>query len=384
MAYIQDFISKNNPRDVSLNTHFQKSAFLFIAVVFFAGFLNGCGGSSNNGAGAGLTTASNGKLALIFTDAPTDDFSQVNVTIKEAALVSESDDSIILFQGSRRINLLALQEVEALFTVRAELPVGTYHKIRLMVEAPEFVKKDGTIISSSEIQLVANGKIDLLSQQGFSITPEETLVLRIDMDAKKSIHIHQTGNFKYKFRPVVFVDALHDIKERILSVSGTIESIDTANQSFLLKREDHDAEQGSNDKDLDHGTDSLRVFVSEGTVLADVSGDVLNFEVLKVGQKLQVHGFLKVIQEGPDSFSLLAKLIEIGESFHLEGEITVGLKDGTFTFMPEAGQGFTEAVIVEVKTETLILKQGHVIAITDADLSEGRTIILNFFRQIAL
>ncbi len=52
-------------------------------------------------------------------------------------------------------------------------------------------------------------------------------LVRIDLDAKNSIHIHETGKFKYQFRPVVFIEVLQDMNDRLLSVGGTIESIDT-------------------------------------------------------------------------------------------------------------------------------------------------------------
>ncbi|HEY4619625.1 MAG TPA: DUF4382 domain-containing protein, partial [Nitrospirota bacterium] len=88
---------------------------IFIALSFIlTGTLTGCGSSAPVSSEGSTKT---GKVAVLLTDGPTSEFSEVNVTVNEVSLLSDDGGSVILFSGERRINLLTLQEVEDLFTV---------------------------------------------------------------------------------------------------------------------------------------------------------------------------------------------------------------------------------------------------------------------------
>jgi hypothetical protein len=206
--------------------------FLGLGLVL-GGLVTGCASGESGG------STQTGTVAFLLTDGPTEEFSQVNVTVNEISLLSEDREPVIIFSGARRINLLALQEVEDLFMIHDGVPVGIYNKIRLHVSDPEFVGIDGTVIPSSDIHLVANGKIDLLPDEHFEVSPGGTLVVLLDLDANKSIMIHPTSSGKYQFRPVVFVKVLDRIHTRLVSVNGVIESINTDNTDNTDNTEDH-------------------------------------------------------------------------------------------------------------------------------------------------
>lgn len=74
-------------------------------------FISGCGSTSNN---AGINDQT-GHVALLITDAPIQTFSKIFVTVEEDKVIAENENSLILFQGSRRLDLLAMKEVEDLF-----------------------------------------------------------------------------------------------------------------------------------------------------------------------------------------------------------------------------------------------------------------------------
>lgn len=83
------------------------------------------------------------------------------------------------------------------------MPAGRYEKIRLFV--PKIESEGGTC--DLELIKLPSGKIDLNPQGSFEVLPGETLAIRLDMDANKSINLHPAGNSgKCIFRPVVFVD----------------------------------------------------------------------------------------------------------------------------------------------------------------------------------
>ena len=153
-------------------------------------------------------------------------------------------------------NLLALRDsAELLFDV-AEVPAGCYDKIRLVVTGVELVRyarnDDGTVIYVDEDGTVVDGppegmpapakgfpataklasnKIDLNPQGTFCVEPGETLVLQLDMDAEKSIHVvEKRGGTEYNFRPVVFVTVLDgggDVLGRLVRLSGRVSGVGT-------------------------------------------------------------------------------------------------------------------------------------------------------------
>lgn len=359
------------------------------------GILTGCGSSANV---SGISTQT-GKVAILLTDGPTDEFSGVNVTVNEVSLLSDEQGPVILFSGARRINLLALQEVEDLFTITEDVPAGIYGKIRLRVSEPEFVKTDGEIeeiIPSSQIHLVANGKIDLVPDHPIEVIPGETLIVHLDLDAEKSIFIHISNPNEpvFQFRPVVFVKVLHDFDTRLVSVRGEIVSIDPETHSFLLKRNPaifHLLKMGTEPDEDDAGSDVteseddldyenypsrrylIRVEVTEETHIFEETGLPGDFDSLTVGQDVHVRGFLSF----EDDLHLKAGLIEIGRFIRLRGEITTGIDEGgRFAFTPDPGQGVTGAIQVQVYDETFIFEAGTHQRLNPEDLVTGKRVLI--------
>ena len=97
-----------------------------------------------------------GTVNILFTDAPTDDFSAINVTLSRIELIpfndedsdadsdaegGDGDDSdsdrpsrrATLFTGEATFDLLQLENFTSLFSVTPDVPAGEYRKIRLTV-----------------------------------------------------------------------------------------------------------------------------------------------------------------------------------------------------------------------------------------------------------
>lgn len=360
----------------------------FVGLSFIlAGLLTGCGSSAGVSGGSTQT----GKVAILLTDGPTDEFSQVNVTVNEVSLLSDENGPVVLFSGTRRINLLALQDVEDLFTVNEDVPAGSYGKIRLSVNEPEFVKTSGEIIPSSQIHLVANGKIDLVPDHPIQVVPGEPLIIRLDCDAEKSIFIH-VSNPKdpvYQFRPVIFVEIQNDMDTRLASVRGEIISIDPATQSFLLRRtfpifylskmgngtdQAHEGDhENSDDSDSLSRPYLIWVDVTEETRIFETSGLPGDFDSLVVGQEVHVRGRLSF----EDDLHLKAGLIEIGQFLRLRGVISTGLNEAKrFGFTPDPGQEVTGELQVQVYDETLIFEAGTHEQLNPEDLIAGKQVLI--------
>ena len=171
-----------------------------------------CGGSGSTTGNAG-----NGSVGIVLTDGPIADFSEVNVTITEVSLIPDDGSSnnghVVIFEGEESINLLSLTDFSKLFAISNEVPAGHYEKIRLRLKQPngiELVKKDslGNVLETIYPNMAGNGKLDLNPRGDFHVVAGQTLYIQLDIDANKSLHIVQTGNSKYQFRPVIFVDII--------------------------------------------------------------------------------------------------------------------------------------------------------------------------------
>ncbi len=351
---------------------------IFISLsLILTGMLTGCGSSANINSNGSTRT---GKVAILLTDGPTSEFSEVNVTVNEVSLLSDEGEPVVLFVGERRINLLALQEVEDLFTVTEDVPAGNYGKIRLMVSDPEFVKTDGQIVTNSQIHLVANGKIDLVPNHPIEVIPGETLLVSLDCDAEKSIFIHisNPNDPVYQFRPVVFVNVLRDFDTRLVSVRGEVVSIDTETHSFLLRRNHaifHMSKMGMGSYQEGDGARYLiRVEVTDETHIFDASGQPGDFDSLAVGQGVHVRGVLSF----EDDPYLKAGLIEIGRFIRLAGEITSGIDEANrFGFRPDPGfGGVTGEIQVQVYDETVLLEAVTRLRLNPEDLVAGKRVLI--------
>jgi hypothetical protein len=221
----------------------------FIAVVVTLLFLVACGGegegdsSSSSGSNSGV-----GSVGLLLTDGPTNDFDAVFITIAKAELLSESG-SVTIFQGEETVNLLDYRNDARIFSLNPSVPAGTYEKIRLTLSDIELVKcEDAAVIQPIDVdtctntinpgeqpKLKGNSKLDLNPQGDFVVHSGDTLMVEIDIDAEKSIHIVETGNGKYVFRPVVFVNILSDgASGKLIRIHGVIKNLDRVAGEFEI------------------------------------------------------------------------------------------------------------------------------------------------------
>lgn len=198
-----------------------RTSLCLLAVAAIAAYGGGGGGSSNSPSGTTSPPAvTTGGLSIVVGDGPLDSVAEVNIDITEVILIGGDDGQVDLaVEDVGIIDLLSLSNLTELL-VDDDVPAGTYSKIRLMVDSIEIVEDSG---DRELAQLPANGKIDLNPQGEFEIVAGEDLVMQIDFDLDRSISIVQTGNSKYKFRPVVFIDVIDQAEGlRISRFFGTV------------------------------------------------------------------------------------------------------------------------------------------------------------------
>jgi hypothetical protein len=297
-------------------------------------FLVSCGGGGGGSGGSSSTGSSGtGTVALLLADGPADDYEKILVTITEVLLIPSEDserDKVVIFRNPDgvTVDLLELRDEDFLFTVKKRVPAGKYEKIRLVISDIEPV---GGLCSSFK---VGSRKIDLNPRESFKVVKGETLSIRLDIDANKSINISTSCNF----RPVVFVDIEPGAPIRPCPriLSGTI--------LRLVKR--HGITVGFV-LDLEKRRGELDVRVTDDTAIFDENGEFGGRELLERGQQVKVRGRLD------DDGKLLASVIVIGQVLVVKGEVDGPLDDATglFPFTPFPG----DQRDVAVADETLIL-----------------------------
>jgi len=209
--------------------------------------------------------ANSGRVSLLITDGPTNDFDQINITLESISFIAEDDGhEVIVFDELRIVNLLALKNYSDWLTTTI-IPAGSYSKIRLHVSQVELVKlnPDGTVLSSDIAKLPANGKIDLNPKGTFEVIGDGHLVIEFDMDAEKSIHIVKTGSGKFIFRPVIFVNILGEEELKLVILDGKV--LEKTDTGFQLCEVDVVVVNES----------CMAVLISENTVIQDAQADLV-------------------------------------------------------------------------------------------------------------
>ncbi len=232
--------------------------------------LTACGGGGGGGGGglgsSGLSTpASTGSVTVLMTDAPTDDFSEILLTVIKVELFSDNG-KVTIFEGHEVIDLLELENVSEIFAVDPDVPAGCYSKIRMTLEDLELVRKDedGNVIETAHPHIPGNGKLDLNFRGVVCVEANSALIVEIDMDAKNAIHVVGTGSGKYQFRPVVFVNVVdEEFSGKLVRLSGSIENLSVDYDQFDLcgthavnLRDDDDGRDDEEERDEDHDEDS--------------------------------------------------------------------------------------------------------------------------------
>lgn len=193
----------------------------FKPVIWLMGFLMaifvaGCGSGGDGG-----TTAQPGTVSVSMTDAPACGFDEVNVTVSKVR-IHQSDNASenaagwtdITLNPARKINLLDLndptQTNRALERLgEAPLAAGHYTQLRLVLVpnsgGPPFANSIVLSGIPGEIALdtpsAVQSGIKLIHQ--FTVGSGQRVDLLLDFDACHSIV--QTGNGKYKLKPVIKV-----------------------------------------------------------------------------------------------------------------------------------------------------------------------------------
>ena len=269
-----------------MHSFIQRLAAAF-SVIALAAVLVSCGGGGGGGVETS-STRSTGSVGILLTDGPTAEFDVINITLREIRLLSDNGP-VTIFSGSKTIDLLKMRSHSELFALTTDVASGEFEKIRLLVDKIELIKlePDGNVAESHDVKLSGHGKIDLNPRGPFYVTAGETLLIQIDIDAEKSLKLHESGNGKWHFRPVIFVDIIgHRQDNRLVRLSGEAAEVDPATDTLELcgTRVNQDW-----DGYIDVDAAQSSIFDTDGALTLD--------KIVK-GDELTVIGFLRPAAAG--------------------------------------------------------------------------------------
>ena len=319
---------------------------LGVAILFGLASILATGGGGGGGGGGvvgggGSSSAGTGTVAVLVGDALTPDYEHVYVYITKVSLIPSPGTApvpVVIFESSdpagHKIDLLAYRDEDFLLGIKHNVPAGRYEKIRLEVAS---VEAEG---GPCELELIKlpSGKIDLNPRGGFEVRSGESLAIRLDMDAKKSINLHEAGSSgKCIFRPVVFVDIKPGTVFRPcpMNTTGTI--------TKLLDRDGNGITDGFDLKVTWH-RDALTVLLEPDAPVFGIDGMPATPDALLLGKEVWVRGRL----DAEGKFRARVAVVENVLTIDGVAQGPVDVPSSTFPFLFDPGQGYIGQPEVDV------------------------------------
>lgn len=337
--------------------------------------LAACGG----GGGASDSTAptvsqppppapTTGKVAVLLTDAPTDQFCQILATIERIDLLGANGPTNV-FMGPEQIDILGLRNFTDLVSIASDVPVGTYEKIRLTLSDLALVECVGGEPEPESRwdrpKLPGNGKLDLNPRGSVQVVGGETLLVELDMDMTKSLHLVKAGNSgRWQFRPVIFVTIKPD-DTKLVRVFGEVKSLDGTRFELCPAA----SPSSTGDGQMNGAPDSKRcldVRTDADTGIFGEDGLPSGLGGVTAGDPLTAIGFLSSVPTGSGSsrttrLLLDAVVVELGpiDAFErIAGTVaTFPGSNDIFEFAPD-DVGFPNPVDVLLQSGTRIFSIG--------------------------
>jgi hypothetical protein len=343
----------------------------------------GGGGSSNNPAPAATT----GTVGILITDAPTDAFCRILATVESIDLLGATPTNV--FTGPETVDVLDMRNYADFFAIDTAVPIGSYDKIRLTLSDLALVECDDGGNPEPESgwehpKLPGNGKLDLNPRGSFEVIGGETMIIELDMDMEKSLQVHQTGNGKWQFRPVVFVTITPD-DTRLVRVFGAVRDLDGLDFELcpIAPVSTMGGGMGGGMGDMNGDDDSgqcLDVFVDGSTGIFDEAGDPAGLGGLANGDLLTAIGFLGRHDDDDDGDSRMddlrldAAVLEFGPLDTFErivgSVVSAPGNNDLFVFAPAMGGA---AIDVLLQSGTRIFAIGSNEELTSAALQPATT-----------
>ena len=346
-----------------MKTNIQLAAMLTLAV-----FMTACsGGSSTTEQPEQVTNppavATKATVGIVLTDAAVDDYDHAWVTITSVELLGGDDGHQLIFSGEERVDLLALRDSVELFAVSEDVDPGEISKIRLQAQDMQLVvDNDDGSTTVTDVDLVANGKIDLNPRQTITLAAGDVVFVSLDWDMHESLKLTETGNGRVIMRPVIFVDIDTEpgFKEGLVRVFGLVAAVASDGSAFRLCSPDITTQLSSTPV---LGALCLDIIMTDKTGIFDAKGIPMMVSELIVKNPITVIGLLRRAMDGavvtpmmdddgsdlePTTFQVLAIVGEGGPEgtwARYKGQLNSGVDASTGAFEFDLGTSTEEMVL---------------------------------------
>ncbi|MBI3606493.1 MAG: DUF4382 domain-containing protein [Nitrospirae bacterium] len=308
--------------------------------------LAACGGPT----AGGDSTAGGATVTLAMTDAPSDAFEAVTVTVDSATLIGSTGSFSIPFPDGAPItlNVLELDGINWILATAA-VPAGTYSKVRLQVSHATVTWPDGT---EETLTLVADGKVDLNFQGTIELGTHDASTIQLDFSAEDSIKLTETGTGKLILRPQIFINTTARAEDgdtpHIDDLAGVITEIDATNRTLAL--------------DVRSGLRPTVVVTDETSIVSDEGPGA--FTDLTVGMYIQVEGTLD------EHGRVVASIVHIAPERHVVSGLVTHLDPSAGTLVLLHPDQSTTTVAFDEQTRVYFLWH----ALTTGDLANGQIV----------
>ena len=222
----------------------------FISLALLATTIGACGG------GGSSDPTQTGTVTLAMSDGPIDGYSKIIMVVDQVRFIADGGQDILVLDQPVTVDFLALSNFsEAL--IKREVVSGTYSKIRLILDSLTLVKTDaaGNVMQTDLVPLRGLQKIDINPQGSFTVRGGQEIVINVDLNLARSIHIVSAGNSgRINFRPVIFAAiSTQSAFNKLFRVEGTIDSIDGTAKTLSVCDIRHVSDDGArmpNPKDV--------------------------------------------------------------------------------------------------------------------------------------
>lgn len=383
MRFLTGHLSQEGIMPISNHFISPRPALLGIAAATLLA-LTACGGGSDGSSTPDPNPpppVTTGKVTILLTDAPTDAFCQVLATVERIDLFGGLGTPTNVFTGPATVDVLALRNYSDVLAIAPAVPVGTYSKVRMTLSDLALVECDGEGNPEAESgwehpKLPGNGKLDLNPRGSFEVVGGEALVIELDMDMEKSLHLHQTGNGKWQFRPVIFVTIRPD-DTKLVRVYGEARDLDGTRFELCPVMPVSSMNGGSPRA----GSECLDVFTDGSTGVFDETGSAAGLSAVANGDLLTAIGFLGLFDDDGDrrmdDLRLDAAVVELGElgTFErIQGRVVSAPgNNDLFVFDSTPADDATNAIDVRLQSGTRIFAIGSNAELTSAALQPGTT-----------
>ena len=133
-----------------------------------------CGGGGGSGSSAPTGTAT-----LTMSDAPVDGYSKIIMVVSQIRFLSDGGQDVLVLDEPKSIDFLALSNFSEVLAKR-EVVVGTYSKIRLILDSLTLVQTDASGNDTfTDVPLHGLQKIDINPQGPFQVHAGEEIVIHV-------------------------------------------------------------------------------------------------------------------------------------------------------------------------------------------------------------